>query len=148
MTGEKQDSLSNEMALQMVADIVTAYIAHNPLPSEGLPELIQSVHGVLRRLAEGRDEKTVDAASQKPAVPIRKSVTDEYIVCLEDGKKLKMLKRYLRTHHDMSPEEYRAKWNLPADYPMVAPAYARRRSELAKKIGLGQKGRKRRAASA
>ncbi|RMF14164.1 MAG: transcriptional regulator [Alphaproteobacteria bacterium] len=146
MTGEKQDTLSNEMALQMVADIVTAYVAHNPLPSEGLPDLIQSVHTALRRLAEGEGEKEA-APPPKPAVPIRKSVSDDYIICLEDGKKLKMLKRYLRTHYNMSPEEYREKWNLPADYPMVAPAYARRRSEFAKKIGLGQKGRGRKAAS-
>ncbi len=147
MTGEKQDTLSNEMALQMVADIVTAYVAHNPLPSENLPELIQSVHGTLRRLADGTEAKPA-TEQRKPAVPIKKSVTDDYIICLEDGKKLKMLKRYLRTHYDMSPEEYRARWNLPADYPMVAPAYARRRSEFAKKIGLGQKGRSRRKATA
>lgn len=146
MTGEKQDTLSNEMALQMAADIVTAYVAHNPLPSEGLPDLIQSVHTALRRLAEGEGELEA-APPPKPAVPIRKSVSDDYIICLEDGKKLKMLKRYLRVHYNMSPEEYRKKWNLPADYPMVAPAYARRRSEFAKKIGLGQKGRGRKAAS-
>jgi predicted transcriptional regulator len=119
-----------------VSDIVAAYVAHNPVPVADLPKLIEKVHSVLAEIqANGAmDEKPL----LKPAVAIRKSITPDHIVCLEDGKKFKSLKRHLRTRYDMSPEEYREKWGLPADYPMVAPNYARQRSELARKMGLGQ----------
>ena len=119
------------------ADIVASYVGANSLPTGQLPGLIQSVVKALLNLDEQTEERPSEPL--KPALPIRKSVTPDYIVCLEDGKKLKMLKRHLRTTYDMSPEDYRARWNLPADYPMVAPNYAARRSEFAKKIGLGRK---------
>jgi len=141
MSNEPNDQVSSESKLQMVADIITAYVSHNPLPSSSLPDVIANVHSTIERLSHDRVEQGREA--QKPAVPIKKSVTDDYLICLEDGKKLKMLKRYLRTQYGMTPEEYRAKWNLPSDYPMVAPNYARRRSEFAKQIGLGRGGRKR-----
>ncbi len=118
----------------MVARIVSAYVGHNPVQSAELPALIRSVYETLDRLTDEADEP----APLKPAVPIKKSVMDDYIICLEDGKKFKSLKRHLRSKYDMSPEDYREKWNLPLDYPMVAPAYARQRSKLAKKMGLGQ----------
>jgi predicted transcriptional regulator len=122
--------------IEMVSDIVSAYVAHNPVPVADLPKLIEKVHSVLVEIesSTGVDEKP----ELKPAVSIRKSITDDHIVCLEDGKKFKSLKRHLRTRYDMSPEEYREKWGLPADYPMVAPNYARQRSDLARKMGLGQ----------
>lgn len=123
----------------MVADIVTAYVSHNPLPSSHLPDVISTVHDSLSKLSKSSQEQP--AQDQKPAVPVKKSITDDYIICLEDGKQLKMLKRYLRTKYDMTPDQYRAKWNLPSDYPMVAPSYSRRRSQFAKDIGLGQGGR-------
>lgn len=141
MGEDQENGIDQEVTLQMVADIVTAYVSNNPVPVEHVPELIRSVHETLARLDAGQDSRRTP---QKPAVPIKKSVTDDYIICLEDGKKLKVLKRYLRTHYNMTPEEYRAKWNLPPDYPMVAPAYARQRAEFAKRIGLGQKGGRRR----
>ncbi|GIX17157.1 MAG: MucR family transcriptional regulator [Rhodothalassiaceae bacterium] len=141
MSDEQGRAFDQGVQLQMVADIVTAYVSNNPVPVENVPDLIRSVHDTLAGLAgEGK------APAQKPAVPIRKSVTDDYIICLEDGRKLKVLKRYLRSRYNMTPEEYRAKWNLPADYPMVAPAYARKRAEFAKKIGLGRRGGRRRSA--
>jgi predicted transcriptional regulator len=120
----------------MVSDIVSAYVAHNPVPVADLPKLIEKVHGVLTEIetSGAADEKP----DLKPAVPVRRSVTDDHIVCLEDGKKFKSLKRHLRTRYDMSPDEYREKWGLPQDYPMVAPNYARQRSDLARKMGLGQ----------
>ncbi len=119
----------------MVSNIVSAYVAHNSVPVAELPRLIERVHATLSEIegappAEPKHEL-------KPAVAVRKSVTDDHIVCLEDGKKFKSLKRHLRTRYDMSPEEYREKWGLPADYPMVAPNYARQRSDLARKMGLG-----------
>lgn len=122
--------------IDRVSEIVSAYVAHNPVPVADLPKLIERVHGVLVEIgsAGGAEEK----ADLKPAVSVRKSVTDDHIVCLEDGKKFKSLKRHLRTRYNMSPEEYREKWNLPADYPMVAPNYAKQRSDLARKMGLGQ----------
>jgi predicted transcriptional regulator len=127
--------------LALTTDIVASHVSNNTVPVADLPQLIQQVYSALAM---------VGAAVQpvlerpKPAVPIKKSVTPEYIVCLEDGKKLKMLKRHLKTRYDMSPEEYRERWGLPSDYPMVAPNYASQRSELAKKIGLGTSGRRRR----
>jgi predicted transcriptional regulator len=122
--------------LRMTADIVSAYVSKNVLPAQQIPEVINTVFSSLTGLNGAPREP--QAEPQKPAVPIRKSVTAEYIVCLEDGKKLKMLKRHLRSTYGMTPDEYRSKWGLPADYPMVAPNYAAQRSEFAKKIGLGR----------
>lgn len=122
--------------LRFASDIVAAYVSNNPVPVSDIPAMIKSVHATLGGLATGVSSEA--PANLKPAVAVKKSVTPEYIVCLEDGKKLKMLKRYLRSRYDLTPEEYRAKWGLPADYPMVAPNYAAQRSEFAKKIGLGR----------
>jgi predicted transcriptional regulator len=121
--------------LQFASEIVAAYVSNNPLAVDELPEMIRTVHGVLAGLS---DEPNSTQPKQGPAVTIADSVTNDHLICLEDGKKLKMLKRYLRSRYGLSPEEYRAKWGLPADYPMVAPNYAAQRSQLAKKIGLGQ----------
>jgi predicted transcriptional regulator len=130
------DSQNGSNLIERVSDIVSAYVAHNPVPVADLPKLIERVHSVLLEIdSTGTVEEKPDL---KPAVSVRKSVTDDHIVCLEDGKKFKSLKRHLRTRYDMSPEQYREKWNLPADYPMVAPNYARQRSDLARKMGLGQ----------
>ena len=126
-------AISNEDAIQCASSIVAAYVGHNPVKAESLPSLLTEVYQAVTTLAKGEGAH----ASREPAVPVAKSVTPDHIVCLEDGKKLKMLKRYLRTHYDLSPEEYRRKWRLPADYPMTAPNYARERSRLAKDIGLG-----------
>ncbi len=128
-----------------VVDIVTAFVAHNSMPAAELPNLISSVHSTLLTLGAGEAAKTSEP--QQPAVSIKKSVGSDYIICLEDGRKFKSLKRHLRTKYNMSPEEYRAKWNLPKDYPMVAPSYAEARSNLAKQMGLGQGGRKVRSAT-
>ena len=122
--------------VEMAADVVSAYVSNNPVPTSELPSLIAAVHASLQFVAEGPKEQPKDPLV--PAVSIKKSVQPDYIVCLEDGKKFKSLKRHLRTKFDMTPEQYRAKWDLPRDYPMVAPNYASRRSELAKAIGLGQ----------
>ncbi|MGE5566315.1 MAG: MucR family transcriptional regulator [Parcubacteria group bacterium] len=124
--------------LVYVADIVAAFVSQNKVPAEQIPEVVQSVYQALSGLQGGGAQAAQPAEKQKPAVPIGRSVQNDYIVCLEDGAKLKMLKRYLRSRYNMSPEEYRRKWGLPADYPMVAPAYAARRSEFAKQIGLGR----------
>ena len=121
----------------MTTDVVSAYVGNNATATNQIPDLIQDRTHSLNALGEAHAAEAVP----KPAVPVRRSLTPEYLVCLEDGKKLKMLKRYLRTTYDMSPEEYRQKWGLPADYPMVAPNYAKRRSEFAKRIGLGRRGR-------
>ena len=122
--------------LRMTTDVVAAYVGNNTLPTAQLAEVINVVYGSLRSLegqvAQARPEPL------KPAVPIRKSVTPEFLICLEDGKKLKMLKRHLRSTYNMTPDEYRLRWGLAPDYPMVAPNYAERRSEFAKKIGLGR----------
>ena len=120
----------------MTADVVAAYVGNNTLPTTQLAEVINAVYGSLKSL-EGQVAQ-VQPEPLKPAVPIRKSITPEFIICLEDGKKLKMLKRHLRSTYNMTPDEYRAKWGLAPDYPMVAPNYAERRSEFAKKIGLGR----------
>ncbi len=122
--------------LRYTVDIVSAFAMHNALSPGDLVELIRTVHDTLSTLGVAAPDSTID--KPKPATPINKSVQSEYIICLEDGKKLKMLKRYLRSTYDMSPDEYRKKWGLPADYPMVAPAYAAKRSEFAKQIGLGK----------
>lgn len=122
--------------VELTAEIVSAYVSKNSVPATDLPGLINDVHDALSR-ASGRVGTLPDRDELKPAVAIKKSVTPDYIVCLEDGKKFKSLKRHLRTHYKLSPDEYRAKWHLPADYPMVAPNYAAARSQLAKKMGLG-----------
>jgi len=128
---------TSDLLLDAACRIVAAYVRNNHLSPAELPVVIKDVHATLGGLSPSQQP---DAPSpQKPAVSVRKSVTPDYIVCLEDGKKLKMLKRYLRTKYRMSPEEYRAKWGLPADYPLVAPNYAARRSEFAKQIGLGRR---------
>jgi predicted transcriptional regulator len=137
MSEENPQKMSHEDMLRMTAQVVSAYVGNNMLPAAQISEVIKSVYGSLMAL-EGEAAETV-AEPLKPAVPIRKSITPDYVVCLEDGKKLKMLKRHLRTTYDMTPDEYRAKWNLPPDYPMVSPNYAKQRSEFAKKIGLGRK---------
>lgn len=143
MTETNQQANGSSPTLQFATDIVTAYVSNNPVPPSDLPTVIRAIHDTLNSLAEADVPEEQEVA--KPAVPIKKSITDEYLICLEDGKKLKMLKRYLRSRYDMSPEDYRSRWNLPSDYPMVAPNYAARRSEFAKQIGLGKGGRGRRA---
>lgn len=134
-----------EDLLKLATNIVAAYVSNNPVPVSELPGMIKSVHNTLGGLVGATISES--GTSQKPAVPIKKSITPDYVVCLEDGKRLKMLKRYLRSRYGLSPEAYRTKWGLPADYPMVAPNYAHQRSEFAKKIGLGRtapsKGRRR-----
>jgi len=137
MNEESKAKTAPESVLRMAAEIVSAYVSHNALPSAQIPELIQTVFKSLSEMETPQSESVEE--TQKPAVPIRKSVHPDYIVCLEDGKKLKMLKRHLRTTYNMTPEEYKAKWNLPPDYPMVAPNYAAQRSAFAKQIGLGRK---------
>ena len=127
--------------IEMTADIVAAYVGANSVAAGDLPSLIQSVHRALSGVASGSD--IAEAAPKEPAVPIKKSITPDYLVCLEDGRKFKSLKRHLRTKYNMSPEDYRAKWGLAKDYPMVAPNYAVARSQLAKKMGLGQQRRRR-----
>jgi predicted transcriptional regulator len=151
MSESKQDNgKSTDQLLQLATGIVSAYVSHNPGPLTEVPVILKNIHSTLAGLLGGAVGEAT--TSSKPAVPVKKSIGDDFIICLEDGKKLKMLKRYLRSNYDMSPEEYRAKWGLPADYPMVAPAYARQRSEFAKKIGLGRvpsssgRGRKRKVA--
>ena len=121
----------------LTADIVSAYVAHNALTGDKLPEFISSVYGALHKASVQAIEPP--KAELIPAVPIKKSVTHDYLICLEDGKKFKSLKRHLRTHYDLSPEAYREKWGLSHDYPMVAPAYAAARSDLAKNMGLGRR---------
>ena len=125
--------------LEMTADIVSAYVGNNSVAANDLPALIANIHAALSTVSTGVVE--VEPEIKEPAVPIRKSISPDFLICLEDGRKFKSLKRHLRTKYDMSPEEYRAKWNLPKDYPMVAPNYAKARSDLAKQMGLGQGGR-------
>lgn len=137
MADPVEEKISQADLLQMTAQVVSAYVGNNSITEGQLPEVIRSVYGSLTSLdATGAAEALPE---QKPAVPIKRSVTPDYIVCLEDGKKLKMLKRHLRTTYELTPDEYRAKWGLPADYPMVAPNYAKQRSAFAKKIGLGKR---------
>lgn len=125
-----------ETLITLTSDIVAAHVSNNDVAVADVPALITNVYAALANLGEA---PVVEEAKPQPAVAIRNSVKPDYIVCLEDGKKLKMLKRYLRTNYNMSPEDYRARWGLPADYPMVAPNYAEKRRDLAKKIGLGRK---------
>ncbi|KQP10479.1 MAG: MucR family transcriptional regulator [Methylobacterium sp.] len=129
----------------LAADIVSAFVSNNSVPPVELPALIASVHATLERLTAPVSEEKAEPL--QPAVSIKRSITPDFLVCLEDGKKFKSLKRHLRTRYDMTPDQYRAKWNLPSDYPMVAPNYAAARSELAKNMGLGQQRRKQAAAA-
>ncbi|MBV8564088.1 MAG: MucR family transcriptional regulator [Methylobacteriaceae bacterium] len=126
--------------IELAADIVSAYVSNNSVPATDLPGLINEIHSALVRVTSGGPAPA--AEPPKPAVAPKRSVTNEFIVCLEDGKKFKSLKRHLRTQYNMSPEQYREKWDLPADYPMVAPNYAKARSALAKQMGLGQQRRR------
>lgn len=126
--------------IELAADIVSAYVSNNSVPASDLPALINEVHSALLRVTAGQPVVTTE--SPKPAISPKKSITNEYIICLEDGRKFKSLKRHLRTQYNMSPDEYREKWSLPPDYPMVAPNYAKARSTLAKQMGLGQQRRR------
>jgi predicted transcriptional regulator len=134
------ESATSPNYIELCAEIVSAYVSNNSVPATDLPVLLNSVYAALTKTAQGQQEEP--KAELTPAVSVKKSLTPDYIICLEDGKKFKSLKRHLRTTYDMTPEQYRAKWNLPADYPMVAPNYAKARSELAKTMGLGQQRRK------
>ena len=138
--GPDPEGPSGEELLRLGAGIVAAFVSRNPVTPDAVPDLIRTVH----RALEGLSQSSAPVAEErpKPAVPIGRSVQHDFIVCLEDGKKLKMLKRYLRSRYNMSPDDYRRRWGLPADYPMVAPAYAALRSDFAKKIGLGRGVRK------
>lgn len=130
------ESAGESDALRMTTDIVASFVSNNKVSPDELTDLIRSVHRTVTGLSDADANKPLERP--KPAVPVNKSVHADYIVCLEDGKKLKMLKRYLRSTYSMSPDDYRKRWNLPPDYPMVAPSYAARRSEFAKRIGLGK----------
>jgi predicted transcriptional regulator len=136
------DNPGDSSYIQLTAGIVSAYVSNNTVPSAEIPNLINQVHAALLRVSGG--QATTPAEPLKPAIPVKRSITSDYIVCLEDGKKFKSLKRHLRTQYNMTPEQYRDKWALPADYPMVAPNYAAARSQLAKQMGLGQQRRRRR----
>ncbi len=131
----EESNLQSDALMALTADIVAAHVSNNSVAVNDLSSLIANVHGTLTGLSEGVKQQ----AAPEPAVSIRASIKNDYIICLEDGKKLKMLKRHLMTHYGMTPEDYRAKWGLASDYPMVAPSYAIKRRELAKKIGLGRK---------
>ena len=131
----KMDDEGKTGLVELATKIVSAYVSNNTVASSDLPGLILDVHTALTRVSSGAPQP--EREELKPAVPVKRSVTPEYIICLEDGKKFKSLKRHLRTHYNLSPEEYREKWDLPHDYPMVAPNYAAARSQLAKKMGLG-----------
>lgn len=134
---DSESMLGPAETLHLATDIVSAFVSNNAVAADKLPGLLQDIHDAVRALAAGG---TASAGSQQPAVPVKKSITPDYIICLEDGKKLKMLKRYLRTQYGLSPEDYRRKWGLASDYPMVAPNYSVRRSNFAKEIGLGRVG--------
>tara|TARA_R110000868_G_scaffold142460_1_gene359813 strand:+ start:9713 stop:10126 length:414 start_codon:yes stop_codon:yes gene_type:complete len=129
--------------IDLTTEIVSAYVGHNTVPAGELAGLIRQVYEALHGVSNG--SAAPQAERSEPAVSVRKSITPDFLICLEDGKKFKSLKRHLRTHYDLGPDEYREKWGLPRDYPMVAPNYAQARSKLAKKMGLGQGGRSRRA---
>jgi predicted transcriptional regulator len=132
------NTLSNTELVEITAEISTAYISRNSISIDQIPELLQSIYQVLNSLQQSEPVVEAKVEAQKPFVSIKKSITDDYLICLEDGKQLKMLKRHLRTAYGMTPEDYRAKWSLPADYPMVAKNYAERRSHFARQIGLGR----------
>jgi MucR family transcriptional regulator, transcriptional regulator of exopolysaccharide biosynthesis len=127
--------------IELTANIVSAYVSNNPVPAADIPTLINQIHSALMRVSAGRAD--VAAEPLRPAVSIKKSITPDHLVCLEDGKKFKSLRRHLRSQYNMTPEQYREKWGLPPDYPMVAPNYAAARSQLAKQMGLGQQRRTR-----
>jgi predicted transcriptional regulator len=127
--------------IELTASIVSAYVSNNPVPSAELPTLIGQVHSALSRVSTGQTEGLSEPL--KPSIAVKKSISSDFIVCLEDGKKFKSLKRHLRTQYNLTPEQYRSKWGLPKDYPMVAPNYAAARSRLAKQMGLGQQRRRR-----
>ncbi len=129
---------SKSKLIELAAEIVAAYVGNNPVPQGELPKLIGEVYRSLQGAVGGQIPKE-EPDELRPAVNVRKSITSDHLICLEDGKKFKSLKRHLRTHYNLSPEQYREKWNLPASYPMVAPAYAEARSNLAKRMGLGQR---------
>ena len=139
MSDQTENPGSNDALLRMTADVVTAYVGNNTVTPSDLADVIRTVHASLQ---QAQASESSVAAAPKPAVPVKKSITPDYLICLEDGRELKMLKRHLRTTYNLTPDEYRAKWGLDPDYPMVAPNYARRRSEFAKQIGLGQKRRR------
>ncbi|MET3790785.1 MucR family transcriptional regulator [Aquamicrobium terrae] len=130
---------SSDTLIELTADVVAAYVSNNPVPASELPNLIADIHAALGRVGGSVAPEPQPVDKQKPAVNPKRSVHDEYIVCLEDGKKFKSLKRHLMTHYGLTPEQYREKWGLDANYPMVAPSYAAARSQLAKKMGLGRK---------
>ncbi|MEM7661945.1 MAG: MucR family transcriptional regulator [Pseudomonadota bacterium] len=134
MDERSQNGAQSTELIELTAQIVSAYVGQNTVDSGELPSLIRKVHQSLDELGQSNGK----GDTQKPAVPIKKSITNDYLVCLEDGEKFRSLRRHLRSKYDMSPEDYREKWGLPHDYPMVAPSYAKQRSELAKKMGLGQ----------
>jgi predicted transcriptional regulator len=134
------ETMGSNNYIELAADIVSAYVSNNSVPASDLPALINEVHSALLRVTSGQVVAVPE--TPKPAVSPKKSITNEHIVCLEDGRKFKSLKRHLRTQYNMSPDEYREKWNLPPDYPMVAPNYAKARSNLAKQMGLGQQRRR------
>jgi len=138
---QKEDDTMEEKSeiIEMTAEIVASYVENNTVSAADLPGLIQSVHRALSSITGGVE--VVEPAPKEPAVPVRRSITPDFLICLEDGRKFKSLKRHLRTKYNMSPEDYRAKWGLAKDYPMVAPNYAKARSDLAKQMGLGQGGR-------
>jgi predicted transcriptional regulator len=137
------DAMTSTNNIELAAEIVSAYVSNNSVPAAELPGLINEVYAALLRVGGGSVAAAVPVEPPKPAVAVKKSVTNDHIICLEDGKKFKSLKRHLRTQYGLSPEEYREKWGLPADYPMVAPNYAKARSNLAKLMGLGQQRRRR-----
>jgi predicted transcriptional regulator len=134
------DNSSESSLIELTADIVSAYVSNNPVPSADIPALIGQIHSALKRVSGG--QAAAPAEPLKPAVPIKRSINSDFLICLEDGLKFKSLKRHLRTRYNMTPDQYREKWALPPDYPMVAPNYAAARSQLAKKMGLGQQRRR------
>jgi predicted transcriptional regulator len=146
MSEDTQETNNGYVAL--AADIVSAYVSNNSVPIAELPKLLTETHAALTKIASGASVSTAAVEKQAPAVNPKKSVSHDFLICLEDGKKYRSLKRHLRSTYGMTPEEYRAKWGLPADYPMVAPGYAQARSELAKSMGLGRKAGETRAAKA
>jgi predicted transcriptional regulator len=145
MQEQEEESMSDDSSggtfIELTASIVSAYVSNNSVPSADLPALIGQVHSALTRVSAGHGDAAIEPP--KPAISLKRSITPDYLVCLEDGKKFKSLKRHLRTQYNMTPEQYRDKWGLPPDYPMVAPNYAAARSSLAKQMGLGQQRRRR-----
>lgn len=136
------DNSGESSFIELTADIVSAYVSNNSVPSADIPVLIGQIHSALKRVSGG--QTAAPAEPLKPAVPVKRSISSDFLVCLEDGLKFKSLKRHLRTRYNMTPDQYREKWALPPDYPMVAPNYAAARSQLAKQMGLGQQRRRRR----